>query len=179
MAKENEQQEGDGGKKKTDPPGNGPDDDQLGEAGKRALAKEREARKAAEDRVKELEPRAAKADELENASKSEIEKAAEKTAAAEKRAEEAERKALLAEVAVDKGLTTAQVKRLVGSTKEELEADADEILETFGAKPDPSANGSKTSRKPTEDLRREKDGNDDDSVEETDPAKLAEKIPRL
>lgn len=37
------------------------------------------------------------------------------------------------EVAAEKGLTPAQAKRLVGDTKEELEADADEILEVFGA----------------------------------------------
>lgn len=38
------------------------------------------------------------------------------------------------EVAMEKGLTPAQAKRLQGETKEELEADADEILELFGGK---------------------------------------------
>ena len=53
------------------------------------------------------------------------------------------------EVAHEKGLTPAQAKRLVGNTREELEADADEVLRDFpvtpatpptkpGPKPDPS-----------------------------------------
>jgi hypothetical protein len=60
------------------------------------------------------------------------------------RAEQAERertetaaKATRLEVAFDKGLTPAQAKRLVGTTREELEADAEEILRDFPAlKPD-------------------------------------------
>jgi len=36
------------------------------------------------------------------------------------------------QVALDKGLTLRQAKRLVGKTLEELEADADDILDTFG-----------------------------------------------
>lgn len=36
------------------------------------------------------------------------------------------------QVALEKGLTMRQAKRLVGKTKEELEADADDILDTFG-----------------------------------------------
>ena len=36
------------------------------------------------------------------------------------------------EVAMDKGLTAAQAKRLVGNTKEELETDADELIQSFG-----------------------------------------------
>lgn len=38
------------------------------------------------------------------------------------------------QIALEKGLTAKQVKRLVGATREELEADADEILEEFGGK---------------------------------------------
>jgi hypothetical protein len=44
------------------------------------------------------------------------------------------------EVAMEKGLTPAQAKRLQGENKEELEADADEILELFG-KPKSSDDG--------------------------------------
>jgi hypothetical protein len=59
---------------------------------------------------------------------------------------DAELRATRLEIAHEKGLTPAQAKRLVGATKEELEADADEILRDFpvtpakpGApKPDPS-----------------------------------------
>jgi len=41
------------------------------------------------------------------------------------------------EVADEKGLTPAQAKRLVGSTREEFEADADEILAAFPTKTAP------------------------------------------
>ncbi|MFI9123890.1 hypothetical protein ACIGW0_31615 [Streptomyces bikiniensis] len=64
---------------------------------------------------------------------------AEKDAAdAARVAAEAARDAALAEalrirVAADKGLTPAQAERLRGSTKEELEADADALKELFGA----------------------------------------------
>lgn len=42
--------------------------------------------------------------------------------------------ALKWEVALDKGLTKTQAKRLVGKTREELEADADELLAEWGHK---------------------------------------------
>ncbi|MEU3285568.1 capsid assembly scaffolding protein Gp46 family protein [Streptomyces longwoodensis] len=48
-------------------------------------------------------------------------------------AEEATRKALVLEVAAEKGLTPAQAARLQGSTKEELEADADSLKALFGS----------------------------------------------
>jgi hypothetical protein len=50
----------------------------------------------------------------------------------ERRAVESETRALRAEVANAKGLTPSQAKRLVGATKEELEADADELLKDIG-----------------------------------------------
>ena len=40
--------------------------------------------------------------------------------------------ALRLQVALDKGLTSLQAKRLVGTTQEELEADADELLKAWG-----------------------------------------------
>jgi hypothetical protein len=123
----------------------------LGDAGKKAIAEEREARREAEKqrkelevRLKELEPLAAKAKKLEEASKTEAEKLTERATAAEKRAAELEAKALRLEVAATKGLTQAQAKRLVGATKEELEADADELLASFGpAQPDSGGKGGK------------------------------------
>lgn len=36
-------------------------------------------------------------------------------------------------VAIEKGLNSAQLKRLIGNTKEELLADADELLKSFGS----------------------------------------------
>lgn len=127
----------------------------LGDAGKKALDTERNARREAEKRVKELEPLAKKAQELEDAQKSELDKATEKVTAAEKRAAEAELAAARIEVAAEKGLTPAQARRLVGTTKEELEADADASIEdgTFvvgeaARRPNPDPNqGKETSAK--------------------------------
>lgn len=134
----------------------------VGDAGKKALAEERTARRDAEKqrkeleaRLKELEPLAAKAKKLEDASKSEAEKLNEKLTAAEKRAADAEQKALRMEVATAKGLTQAQAKRLVGATKEELEADADELLASFGGTGagDGDGKGKGKGRTPVERLR--------------------------
>lgn len=143
------------------PPAPAPVPADLGEAGKKALDEERAARRDAEkarkdleSRLKELEPLAAKAKELEDSKKTETEKLGEKLTAAEKRAVEAEQRALRMEVASAKGLTQAQAKRLVGATKEELEADADELLASFGG---PDAGGGKggggKGRTPVEKLR--------------------------
>ncbi|MYR43057.1 DUF4355 domain-containing protein [Streptomyces sp. SID5910] len=59
--------------------------------------------------------------------------AAAEAATAKAEAATATRKALLLEVAANKGLTPAQATRLQGSTKEELEADADALKAEFGA----------------------------------------------
>lgn len=79
----------------------------------------------------DLKSKAAKFDELDQASKTEQERLTEKLVAAEARAAEIEGRALRLEVASENGLTPAQAKRLVGSTREELEADAKELLATF------------------------------------------------
>ena len=106
----------------------------------------RKRAKEAEDKLAALE---ARIEELDNKDKSEVEKLSSKLADAERKAQEAEQRALRAEVAASKGLTTAQAKRLQGSSLEELEADADELLESFkpqeGTNPPPE-------RKPTEAL---------------------------
>lgn len=74
---------------------------------------------------------AAKLKELEDAGKTEAERLQAKAEENEKKAAAAEARALRLEIAAAKGLTPAQAKRLVGTTKEELEADADELLSTF------------------------------------------------
>lgn len=58
--------------------------------------------------------------------------AAAEAATAKAERDAAARKALVLEIAADKGLTPAQAARLQGSTKEELEADADALKELFG-----------------------------------------------
>jgi hypothetical protein len=110
--------------------------------------------------------------EIEDASKSDLQKAADKVTAAERRAAESEARALRLEVAGDKGLTPKQAKRLVGSTREELEADADEILADFGSKEPPA----RPAGRPRENLRG--GGDPTDEPAETDPRKLAAQIPR-
>jgi hypothetical protein len=57
----------------------------------------------------------------------------ERVAGLEAAVKTAEQRALRAEVANAKGLTPTQAKRLVGETREELEADADELLADIGA----------------------------------------------
>ncbi|MET9953515.1 hypothetical protein ABZ135_18460 [Streptomyces sp. NPDC006339] len=148
------------GEQQPAPPAPGSEGGDLGDAGKKAITEERAARRAAEQarkeleaRLKELEPLAAKAQQLEDAKKSEAEKLTEKLTAAEKRALAAEEKALRLEVATAKGLTPAQAKRLVGSTKDELEADADELLASFGGTPPADSSGKKPGRRPVEQLR--------------------------
>lgn len=87
------------------------------------LAKERREKKALTARLQELE----------DAGKTELQKANERAEEAVKAAQTHETAALKLQVAFDKGLTAAQAKRLVGGSKEELEADADEILRDFAA----------------------------------------------
>lgn len=57
----------------------------------------------------------------------------ERVAEIERQAQESEARAMRAEVANAKGLTPTQAKRLVGSTRDELEADADELVKDIGA----------------------------------------------
>ncbi len=123
-----------------DPPADTkPDVDHLGDAGKKALTEIRTELKAAKAELAKF--RKAESDKA-DADKTE----AEKRAAAEQRAADAELRATRLEVAHEKGLTPAQAKRLVGATREELEADADEVLRDFpvtsavkpAPKPDPS-----------------------------------------
>jgi hypothetical protein len=81
-----------------------------------------------EAEAKSLRPAAQKLAELEEAQKSELDKATARAEAAEKKALETELAALRASVALEKGLTPSQAKRLVGASREDLEADADELL---------------------------------------------------
>lgn len=116
--------------------------DELGDAGKKALEAERREKRAAEKRAKELEARLR---EFEDRDKTEAQKLAERAEAAEAALAALESNALRSEVALEKGLTPSQAKRLIGSTREELEADADELLKDIGTtngprapKPDPN-----------------------------------------
>lgn len=80
-------------------------------------------------RAKDLEQRLK---EYEDRDKTDAQKAAEKLAENEKRAAAAEAKLLRFEIAAAKGLPPKWASRLTGSTKEELEADAAELLKELG-----------------------------------------------
>jgi hypothetical protein len=129
-------------------------------------------------RLKEAEEKASKLDELEEAKKSDIDKAKDTAKQLEERASKAEGEALRLRVAMRKGLTDAQAKRLMGATEEELEADADELLATFktGDSTGDDKDKGPGSRRPHERLRG--GGGPTPEPEETDPRKLAEKVPR-
>lgn len=125
---------------------------------------------------KEAETLRLKLKELEDRDKSDTDKLQDRVTVAEKRAEEAEARALRLEVAAEKGLTLTQAKRLVGSTKEELEADAEELLESFGgaAGGNPDNGGRKPpTGKPKEKLRP---GHVPDATEEADADKVADLV---
>jgi len=88
----------------------------------KALARKNEAR------AKENAEAAQKLAEIENANKTEVEKLTERATAAEQRAAQVELASIRNEIALEKGLTPSQAKRLVGSTRDELAADADDLL---------------------------------------------------
>ncbi|HMG44662.1 MAG TPA: hypothetical protein VK611_25235 [Acidimicrobiales bacterium] len=113
------------------------DDKPLGDGGERALKAERDARRKAETDLRTAREELAKVQAAEDASKSDIEKLLAKVDGLESRAVEAERKALIADIAAEKDLTPAQARRLQGTTRDELVADAEELVETFGVKTKP------------------------------------------
>jgi hypothetical protein len=96
-----------------------------------------------------------------------------------KQAEAAVAKADRFEVAAAKGLSLAQARRLVGSTKEELEEDADAMRAELGLDSDDDKNDDKEQQdkgdggRPKEKLRSGASNEDD---EEPDPDKLADSI---
>lgn len=109
-------------------PASNPEPAELGDAGKKALAEERKARHAAE---KSAEAALAKLRELEDAGRSDLEKANARVAQLEYEKQETDQRLLRAEVAHANGLTAEQARRLVGETREELEADAKALLALF------------------------------------------------
>lgn len=111
-------------------------DEALGEAGLRALVAEREARKNAEAAQRDLE---AKIKEFEDRDKTEQQKAEEAAAriasdldATKASLAAAELNLARTQVAYEKGIPAELVPRLRGDTREELEADADALLEIVG-----------------------------------------------
>ena len=95
---------------------------------------------------------ATKLKDLEDSQKSELQKLTESKEATDKELADLRMELLRTQVGVDKGLTPAQSRRLVGTTKEELEADADELLDTFQPRDDNDADKA-SPRRPQERLR--------------------------
>jgi hypothetical protein len=113
-----------------------PADEPLGEAGLRALQAERDKVKELAAELKTLEPLkelAAKLGAVPPGEKSDADKIAEQMAELQKQFETERGLRLKLEVAKAKNLTDAQAVLLVGSTAEELNAHADQLLAAFPA----------------------------------------------
>lgn len=142
--------------------GNGGGGDDSG--AKKALDAERAARRKAEQEAKAARDELAKLQGDMQAGKTDAERTASMLAELRARADAADLRAMRAEVAANKGLTSAQAKRLQGNTIEELEADADELIAAFkpaegggqGAEGEAPANGAQqrpSAARPRENLR--------------------------
>lgn len=113
-----------------------PADKPLGPAGERALAAEREERKKLQQQLAELAPLKDFAAALAGGKKtpdgkSEVDLLNEKFASYEKDLQVEREARWRAEIAADKGLSAQQAARLHGATRDELVADADELLTLF------------------------------------------------
>lgn len=120
----------------------------------------------------DLKTKAAEYDKLEDAKKTAEQKLTERLQSLESENSTLKLDKLRSDVASAKGLPAKWAKRLTGTTREELEADADDLAETLPA-PAPNV---PLSQKPRENLRG--GGRPDEEPEETDPRKLAARIPR-
>ena len=137
----------------------------------KSLARKHEAR------AKENAGAAKRLKELEDADKTELQKATDKAATEATEHAKTRGELLRLRVAMRKGLTETQAKRLVGETEEELEADADELLASF--KPQDDASSDTDNGKPTRPKERLRPGAaPDEEPDETDPRKLADIVPR-
>jgi hypothetical protein len=104
------------------------DPDGLGEAGRRALQVERDARAAAEAKLRDLE-----AEKLNAQQRAELERDEAKS-----KLTTAEATVARLEAALNHGLSAQWAKRLVGSTAAELEADAKAVAADLAAKAGPN-----------------------------------------
>jgi hypothetical protein len=101
------------------------------------------AQDAREDAVAETKETATERDELQTKlddksdpdTKAELDKARAAQAKAESDRDAANLRADRVEIAAEKGLTPAQAKRLIGANREELEADAEELVKDLGIEP--------------------------------------------
>jgi hypothetical protein len=173
MAGDDDRDDGAGETPQPDP-GTGPDDGDTGDDGHDLQAQlahwKRQAREN-EKRAKENAEAAKRLRELEESEKSETQRLQEQLAEAQRERERLQRETMVARVALRKGLTDAQAKRLQGDTEEDLEADADELLSLMRPVQE---------QEPATDLRRRpretyRSGSTPGAEpDETDPRKLVE-----
>jgi hypothetical protein len=129
--------------------GNG---DTLGDAGKQAIARMKTERNAARKELRDVKSQLEKLAPLQKLAdalggtggedgdgKPDVDGLAQRLARHEEDLQAERLARFRAEVAHEKGLTAGQAKRLVGATREELAADADELLKEF--KPAGDGNG--------------------------------------
>jgi hypothetical protein len=95
--------------------------------------------------IRELKTKANRLDQLEEATKSEAERATDRIAAETARADAAEAALIRYEVATEQGVPANAMKFLTGTTRQEIEASAKDVLELIGEaakprtpKPDPN-----------------------------------------
>lgn len=123
---------GTGGGSQDDPTASGglPDDPAVLQ---RMIADLRKENAGHRTKNKELEPLADEARKLREAAKSDTERLTEQVTSAASRADAAEAKLLRYEVAASAGIPLDQAHRLVGATREELEADAKTFASMLGS----------------------------------------------
>lgn len=126
----------------------------------KALAKANEEAKQYRLQVKEFEDR----------DKTDQERTSEKLADLEKNLTTAQADAVRFEIALERGLTKSQARRLVGGTREELEADAEELIADLGLD---GEGATPPSRRPKERLKPGASNSDDP---EPDPDEIANRI---
>lgn len=129
-----------------------------------------EARKW-EKRAKENSDAAARLKELEDAKKTDEQRQQERLAELESTAKQSTTEVARLRVALRKGLTETQAKRLVGDTEEDLEADADALLAEFA--PPEEDDTPAPARRPQERLRP---GATPSTEPEKSPKELADSI---
>lgn len=142
----------------------------------RALAKIKKANSEAAALRKRLADLEKAEKDRQDAKKDDLTKAQEAQGTLQKQLDDSTLENTRLRVALAKGLSEKQAARLVGSTREELEADADDFLADLAPAKD-DKKGDPLPGKPRESLPRG-GGDPDDEVVETDPAKLAALIPR-
>jgi len=96
-----------------------------------------EVKRALKKANKEAETLRLKLKEFEDRDKTEAQRLQEERDALKAERDSLQQAQLRREVADEKGLTPAQARRLVGSTREELEADAEDIIASFPVKTAP------------------------------------------